>query len=217
MQNTRKPLMDKAAAAVTRRRHLLGGMAALACAGWRPAYAAGAATASRDTSAANVLAACQRLGKALSAAPQPEAGLQALDQALASTVGHKLFTVLVLNWEKKENQRYYSNQPGAYPTGGSKPIVEKGWFYENVIVAGRPQIQRDAGDIIQAFPDHALIRSLGCESAINYPLRFGGRTIGSLNLLHEARWYSEADEPALQLLAALALPLVMEIVRQQVR
>jgi hypothetical protein len=209
--------MGTAIAPMTGRRHVLGGMAALTLAGFRPAYAGGATVAKRDTSPAGMLAACQMLGQALTSASQPEAGLRALDQALAQTVGHKLFTVLVLNWEKKENQRYYSNQPGAYPTGGSKPIVEKGWFYENVIMAGRPQIQHGADDIVRAFPDHALIRSLGCESAINYPLRFAGRTIGSLNLLHEAGWYTEADEPTLQLLAAFALPLVMEIVRQQAR
>lgn len=170
------------------------------------------ATAPADRTA-NLNRELQSLAQALGATPQPEAGLRALDQALAQTVGHKLFTVLVLNWAKMENQRYYSNQPQAYPTGGSKPIVERGWFYDNVIKAGRPQIQRNAEDIVRAFPDHELIRSLGCESAINYPIRFAGRTIGSLNLLHQAGWYSEADEPSLRLFAGLALPLVMEIVR----
>lgn len=195
------------------RRHLLTTAAWLGAATALPIRAAHAA-APRSNDPRAVLAAAEAASRALGATPQPEAGLRALDQALAQAVGHKLFTVLVLNWDKKENQRYYSNQPQAYPVGGSKPIIEKGWFYEQVVVAGQPQIQRSAEDIVRAFPDHALIRSLGCESSVNYPLRFAGRTIGSLNLLHEAGWYTEADYPALQVFAGLALPLVMEIVRR---
>lgn len=212
MHGNRVPFPTSTRAPHLERRQLLGAAAAVGLTGLLPAHAASTA---RNNDPRALLTASQALAQALGAVPQPEAGLRALDQALAQTVGHKLFTVLVLNWAKKENQRYYSNQPRAYPVGGSKPIVEQGWFYEQVIVAGRPQIQRNADDIVRAFPDHELIRSLGCESAINYPLRFAGRTIGSLNLLHEAGWYTEADEPALQLFAGLAMPLVMEIARVQ--
>ena len=36
--------------------------------------------------------------------------LAAIDAALAAGIGHKLFTALVVNHAKGENQRYYSDQ-----------------------------------------------------------------------------------------------------------
>lgn len=143
---------------------------------------------------------------------QPNASLAALDKALAAAIGHKLFTVLVINWAKNENQRFYTNQPGPYPTGGAKPLVKEGEFYREVIMAGRPRICRDYDDVKRAFFDHELIRSLGCESAVNYPVRWNGRTIGSLNLLHQAGWYRDDDMPALSAFAQMTVPALMEIV-----
>lgn len=143
---------------------------------------------------------------------QPEASLAALDKALAAAIGHKLFTVLVINWAKNENQRFYTNQPGPYPTGGAKPLVRQGEFFQEVVLAGRPRICRTYDDVKRAFFDHELIRSLGCESAVNYPVRWNGRTIGSLNLLHQAEWYREDDMPALSAFAQMTVPALMEIV-----
>ncbi|SDR07627.1 GAF domain-containing protein [Rhizobiales bacterium GAS191] len=151
---------------------------------------------------------------ALTRADQPGPSLAALDSALAQTIGHKLFTVLVLNFAKNENQRYYSNQPKAYPTGGSKPIETESDLYKEVVLGGRPRICRDAQDIRRAFFDHELIASLGCESAVNVPVRWNGTTLGTLNLLHQARWYGEAELPLLSAFAALAVPAMLEIIRR---
>ena len=46
------------------------------------------------------------------------ARLAAIDRALAPGIGHKLFTVLVVNWDQRENQRCYSSLPDAYQGGG---------------------------------------------------------------------------------------------------
>jgi len=151
---------------------------------------------------------------ALGAAGQPQPSLAALDTALAQLVGHKLFTVLVLNFAKNENQRYYSNQPKAYPTGGAKPIEKESELYKEVVLGGRARICHDAQDIRRAFFDHELIASLGCESCINVPVRWNGRTLGTMNLLHEAHWYREDHAPMLQAFAALAVPAMLEIIRR---
>ena len=51
-----------------------------------------------------------------------------------------------------------------------------------------------------AFEDHATIASLGLGSALNIPVmrRAGpsdpGWCVGTMNLLHEAGWYTEQDE-----------------------
>jgi hypothetical protein len=135
--------------------------------------------------------------------------LAAIDGALAAGIGHKLFTVLVLNWAKGENQRYYSNQPAAYPVGGAKPITKSS---ASAVLEGQCRFLNDYEDVRGAFFDHELIRSLGCESCVNVPVRWNGKTIGMLNLLHEAGWYTPDDVPALTVFAALAAPALLEII-----
>ncbi len=51
------------------------------------------------------------LAAALAAPGQPGTGLVALDAALAATVGHRLFTVLVLDEARGVNRRFYSSRP----------------------------------------------------------------------------------------------------------
>ena len=89
--------------------------------------------------------------------------------------------------------------------GGRKP------FNETRVVAPavrerRPYIGYTAEDIRTVFFDHALIASLGCDSVLNVPVVHDGRVLGTLNLLHEAAWYGEADVAPGLLFAALAVP-----------
>jgi hypothetical protein len=48
---------------------------------------------------------------------------------------------------------------------------------------------------------------------LNLPVRWRGQTLGTLNLLHKAGWYSEADIATTRLFAHLALPAMMLISR----
>ncbi len=150
---------------------------------------------------------------ALGQAGQPGATLAALDAALAGAIGHKLFTVLVVNWDKNENQRFYSNMPAAYPVGGSKPIMRDSPSMRDVIIDGKCKINHDYAELSAAFYDHELIRSLGCESSINVPVRWNGATIGMLNLLHESGYYTAAQIPTLSVFAALAVPALLDIIK----
>ena len=119
--------------------------------------------------------------------------------------------MLALDWTHGLSVRHYSSAPLAYPPGGAKPIVPGGEFHARVIEAGEPRFCADADAIRAAFPDHALILSLGCESAVNVPVRWNGRTLGSLNLLHEAGWYGEDMLPVLRVYGAMAVPLLQQI------
>lgn len=136
---------------------------------------------------------------------QPQALFRALDAALAKTIGHILFTILVHHPEKHESERFYTNRPAEYPIGGRKPVTDAPWMRQ-VIGRGEPYIGRTADDIRSHFFDHALILGLGCESILNMPARWQGRTLGTLNLLHRANHYQESDLPVARLFAALALP-----------
>lgn len=135
--------------------------------------------------------------------------LAAIDRVLRDGVGHKLFTVLVVNTARGENQRYYSNQPDAYPVGGAKPTSGSS---AAAVMAGACRFLDDYDAVKAAFFDHELIRSLGCESCVNIPVRWNGTTLGMLNILHEAHWYTRADVPAFTAMAALAVPALQEII-----
>jgi GAF domain-containing protein len=153
------------------------------------------------------------VGAAMAHSGQPQAGLLALERALAATIGHELFTVLVLNQAAGQKQRYYTNQPGACPTDRHKPIEPVGEYHETVVLAGRPRFLHNRADIIRAYPDQPLILSPGCESSVNVPVRWNGETFGGLNLLDGAGRYHEAQAPLLPNFAALALPAFLHITR----
>jgi hypothetical protein len=143
---------------------------------------------------------------------QPLATFRALDHALAEAIGHVLFTVLVHHAAQRESERFYTNMPDAYPTGGRKPVTDSPWM-QQVIFRGEPYIGRTREDIGEVFFDHQLIWSLGCESVLNLPVRWRGQTLGTLNLLHRAGWYDQADVPVGVLFAQLATPALLEITR----
>ena len=143
---------------------------------------------------------------------QPEALFVALDQALKAAIGHKLFTILTYDGATFEAARVYSNLPDPYPTGGRKRLAPGPWT-EAVLDSGQAYIGRTQDDLRTVFPDHDLIASLGCASVLNMPVRWRGRTLGSLNLLHEADWYDEDDVAACLPFAQLALPALLPMAR----
>ena len=142
---------------------------------------------------------------ALTAAAQPEATFRALDRALGATLGHTLFTILIHHEDTRESERIYTNQPAAYPVGGRKPLRDTAWGRQ-VIGERRPFLGRTAEDIATHFPDHALIASLGCASIVNLPVVWRDRLLGTINLLHEERWYDDGVVPIGLVFAALAVP-----------
>jgi GAF domain-containing protein len=141
---------------------------------------------------------------------QPAALFRAVDAALEAAIGHLLFTILVHHPAARESERFYTNRPAEYPVGGRKPVTDAPWMRQ-VIGRGEPYIGRTREDIGSVFFDHELIFSLGCESVLNMPVRWRGRTLGTLNLLHRAGYYDEADVPVARLFAGLALPGLMMI------
>ena len=143
---------------------------------------------------------------------QPLATFRAVDAALAQSPGHILFTILIHHPALRESERFYSNQPGAYPVGGRKPVTDTPWM-QRVVHGGDPYIGRTREDIRDAFFDYELIWSLGCESVLNMPVRWRGETLGTLNLLHRAGHYDESQIDHARLAAHLALPAMTLIAR----
>jgi hypothetical protein len=134
----------------------------------------------------------------------PEAFFKAIDKALAEVVGHKLFTLLYVAPGAARVKRLYTNMPKEYPVGGYKPVTESDW---HKLVIGKRQawVGYDYEDVKWAFFDHELIRSLGCESAINQPVVYAGRVLGTMNLLDAKGHYKESDPAKIEAFAALMI------------
>ena len=145
----------------------------------------------------------EALLKEVAAAPDLSA---ALDGALKEVVGHRLFTLMAIDWDKGEAARTYSSNPEAYPVKGRKPLGAMTAWGAHVLEGKQAWIGRDAGDIRGAFFDHETIAALGCASCLNVPVIDQGRVIGTANLLHEAHWYDPADVDRVTPFAALLLP-----------
>jgi hypothetical protein len=122
---------------------------------------------------------------------QPHAIFAALEAATTDDVGTLLFTATTHDTGTMRSIRVYSGNPAAYPVGGWKPLRPGPWF-ATLIEGRRPFTAMTIEEIAVVFPDFELIRSLGCESALNLPVVVDDRVIGTINLLHEKGYYTPA-------------------------
>jgi len=136
---------------------------------------------------------------------QPQALFGALEAALGAVLGHRLFTLMRYHADSGDSERIYTSHPREYPVGGRKALNPTPWT-EQVLRRQRPYLGRTAADVREVFFDHALIASLGCGSVLNLPVVWDGRSLGTINLLHEEGWYEERDQGPGLLFAALAIP-----------
>ena len=103
------------------------------------------------------------------------------------------------------------SNPQAYPLDGCKRMGPTPWG-DLVLERRQCYLARDAEGIRWAFPDHALIASLGLESAINVPVVALGQVLGTINLLDAAGRYRDGDVAVVRSVAAyLALPFLREV------
>ena len=139
----------------------------------------------------------------------------ALDDALNRLIGHKLFTLMAIDWPKGEAARIYTNRPDDYPLGGRKPLGALTEWGKIVLEGRQPWIAYTIDDIRGAFFDHEQIAALGCASCLNVPVidpavSGGPRVIGTVNMLHEAGHF----EPAHADLAAPFADLLVQPYRE---
>lgn len=120
---------------------------------------------------------------------QPTRTFAAMERIVRDAIGFRLFTVMEIVAERGVAVRSYSNMPEAYPVSGEKPIPENRWS-DIVLAKHRTFVANRIEEIEAVFPDHALIRSLGCESCLNLPVVIAGRVRGTLNCLHVADHYT---------------------------
>ncbi|WP_394764675.1 GAF domain-containing protein [Stenotrophomonas sp.] len=151
------------------------------------------------------------LCNALADAARPTDVYQAVERVLAGRPGFGLFTMLVRTPDGEQVRRVHTNNPQAYPLEGCKRMGPTPWG-DLVLERRQCYLAHDAEGIRWAFPDHALIASLGLASAINVPVVALGQVLGTINLLGAAGRYQEGDVAVVRSVAAyLAVPFLREV------
>jgi len=120
---------------------------------------------------------------------QPDATYDGLCKLAGQLIGVKLFTLTAIDNSRRQARRIYSNMPRAYPVHGTKPMRDDAWSHK-VLYRHETFLANSVKAIAEVFPDHELIRSLGCGSVINVPVVVAGQVLGTVNCLHEAGHYS---------------------------
>lgn len=139
----------------------------------------------------------------------PHDACAAVDRAVQALVGHRLFTVLYVAPGGDEVARIYSSDPVSYPLRGRKRMGPTPWG-ERVIKQGRAYVGNNDDDIRWAFPDHELIRSLGLGATLNIGVAYGGRVVGTLNILDRAGQYCEDQIALIEPFGVLLAPMLIE-------
>ena len=128
-----------------------------------------------------------------------------LDLAIKKTVGHKLFTLMVVDKSGKYVERVYSNNKKIYPLLGTKPIPKNAWT-KRVIINKKEFLGSNFNQIKKLFFDYKIIQSLGCGSIINIPIISNKNVLGTLNILHKENYYNKKSINDVKNFAQLLTP-----------
>lgn len=113
----------------------------------------------------------------------PDTVFAALHAEARSLTGARLFTVTVLDRAKGLARRAYTSHPVEYPASGTKPMRNDAWT-DLVLGQRRSFVANTTAEFAIYFTDHALINSLGCQSAMNIPVPDdAGLVVGTVNIL----------------------------------
>jgi hypothetical protein len=147
------------------------------------------------------------LAAALRSPEQPAPVFRLIETLSAEVIGHRLFTIMRLDSARDEVERVHTSMAATYPIGGRKAKKHAPW--SDHVLHDMKVFRGDTPDDIRAaFDDHATIAALGLGAVLNIPLVLAGRCLGTMNLLHEAGWYTEEDEATGLLLGAFLLPVM---------
>mgnify|MGYP002628390248 CR=1 FL=1 len=112
-----------------------------------------------------------------------------LEAWVLNSVGAVIFSGSTFDLATSKSRRIFTNQPDIYPVSGLKEIVPNAWTAQ-VLDRRQTFVANSLAEIRGAFPDHAVIASLGCGSVINMPVFLAGQFLGTVNVLHEPDHYA---------------------------
>lgn len=135
------------------------------------------------------------------------------DQA-STLVGARLFTIMLIDNDGKRVNRAYTSHPVDYPVSGSKPVNRNRW-YQQVIVKKRSFVANSTAEFSDVFPDHEIINSLGCESALNVPIFANDQVAGTANFLDRPGHFTPERVEQLEGLVATLNAELLHALRDQ--
>jgi GAF domain-containing protein len=141
-----------------------------------------------------------RLAELSAGAHEPIEIYGAVDRLVQDVIGHKLFTMMRVHEATSEVERIYSSNTTAYPVGGRKG--KRGTPWSRVVLdRGEVFVARNPDEVREAFSDYEVIFGLGVGSIMNIPLGYDGRRLGTMNISHDADWFTEQDAAVGRLIA----------------
>lgn len=140
----------------------------------------------------------------------PAGALRTIGEAMDRLVGSRMFTFLRFDIERFEMERLYCTLPERYPIGARKPM-RRGRWSECLIERGAVFIARGEDEMRATFGDYAALAEIGCTSTMCVPVRFAGRTLGTMNLNGDEGRYGEREATLAQPFATLAVPAFLVI------
>lgn len=141
-----------------------------------------------------------------------QAVFAALHSSLSTVVSIKLFTVTAHDRQAGLARRVYTSHPVEYPVTGTKPMTTDDWS-KHVIDDKQTFVANRTAEFSPYFGDHALINSLGCQSAVNIPVIDGSQVIATVNLLDVENHFTPDRVAALNALVARHLPDLLTALR----
>jgi hypothetical protein len=152
-----------------------------------------------------ILADIAGIAQITASADEADATFRAVERLTQQVIGFHLFTVMRLHSGSQEVERLYSSLPEAYPVSGRKPKQGTKWGAA-VLDRGEIFIANSPDEVRAAFADYELIFSLGVGAIMNVPVRFRGRSLGTMNICSDAGWFADSDRATGRLLASLLAP-----------
>jgi GAF domain-containing protein len=144
-----------------------------------------------------------RASATLTRATPDDSGLyNEMQTALAELCGLRVMTILRAAPGGASLQRVHSSHSEPLPSQSVKPLAGDPWL-QHLMATTEPELSPNADTVKRHFFDAQAIFDLGCESVLNVPVRFRGRNLGILTLMHKADWYGPAHVAICQPFAAL--------------
>ena len=128
---------------------------------------------------------------------------------LEAALGARLFTVSVQDEAAGLARRAYSNDPVTYPITVPKPIQQDDWS-ELVLVQGKTFVANTVAEFGAHFFDHAQLDAMGLRAAVNVPVIWQGRVLGTVNLLDGEQAFPPARVAAIEAIIAAHLPALAQ-------
>ena len=124
----------------------------------------------------------------------------ALEELSQAKIGHRLFSCSIFRKDvgaKWVAARVYTSDEVNYPTSGLKEIAPTRWT-DTVITKRKAFLANNVEGFSDVFSDHEKIAGMGLGSVVNLPVVLCGQFIGTVNLLHDAGYYSDRRSSLLQ-------------------